>query len=628
MKRGCKIILGIMLLSLFPWVNLSVIKAEGNHLLISEVYYDTIGDDNIEEWIEIYNPTPNSIDLSNYKIGDEETQGGSEGMFQFPAGSFIASLDQKVIAKSAGGFYNLYQKYPDFEMTPTDDEISDFSQTMDMSKFSSWGTGSLSLTNTGDEILLLDNSDNVIDAVVFENGVFDNTTKHSGVNVGHSISRNPIGQDNNDCQIDFTDEILPHPGYLGIYEGGDYFSSLGTIKNDNTASLGNYLSAEIDQTTSGYLFYGPYADQQPTGMYQALFRLKTDNNMIDAPVVRIEINNNGGNGIWEYREIKGTDFVSANNWQDFNLWWERTNEGSMEYRVWFYDNTNIGFDNVRVGKVDRLIYEAENLRHNLGTETIDATASQGRAWAADISSFNNHMIFGPYNDLKPGSYEIRFVAKIEDNSSTNKIITLDTNTYPLSDSSRTKDIVANDFHENNKYQAFSLWLARNAESSRVEYRIFYSGNANIVVDNIIICQKDRIRYEAEDLAGFSNNITNDSTAGSGMIRAASVTDNSEGWMQFGPYSNEQTEGNYRAIFRLKTSNITGELPIAKIDIYNSGGSGPEAGREIYPTDFANINTWQEFTSDFIRTNDGTLEYRVYFYDLSDVAVDWVEVERI
>ena len=128
MKRGCKIILGIMLLSLFPWVNLSVIKAEGNHLLISEVYYDTIGDDNIEEWIEIYNPTPNSIDLSNYKIGDEETQGGSEGMFQFPAGSFIASLDQKVIAKSAGGFYNLYQKYPDFEMTPTDDEISDFSQ--------------------------------------------------------------------------------------------------------------------------------------------------------------------------------------------------------------------------------------------------------------------------------------------------------------------------------------------------------------------------------------------------------------------------------------------------------------------------------------------------------------------
>lgn len=628
MKRDCKIILGIMLLSLFPWVNLSATRAEGNHLLISEVYYDTIGDDNIEEWIEIYNPTPISIDLSNYKIGDEETQGGNEGMFQFPAGSHIASLEQKVIAKSASGFYELYQKYPDFEMTSIDDEIGDFSQTVDMTKYSVWGTGTLSLTNTGDEVILIDGEDNVVDAVVFENGTYSNVIKHPGVSLGHSISRNPIEIDTDDCQIDFTDEILPHPGYSGIYEGGNYFSSIGEIKNDNSASNGTYLSAEMDQTTSGYLFYGPYTDQQPTGMYQTLFRLKTDNNTIDAPVLRIDVNNNDGDGTWEYREIKGTDFANANAWQDFDLWWERTDEGSMEYRVWFYDNANIGFDNARVGKVDRLIYEAEDLRHNLGSQISDATASRGRAWMADTSSFNNHMLFGPYSDLESGFFEVRFIAKIDDNSSLDKVISLDTNTIPISENSKEKDIMANDFRENNKYQAFSLWLTQKVETNRIEYRVFYSGNTKITIDNIIVSQKDRVRYEAEDLSGFSNNIFNDLGAGGGKIRTATTSNDSEGWMQFGPYCGELQEGAYRAVFKLKTNTNTGEQPIAKIDVFNPGGSGLETGREIYPTDFASINTWQEFTSDFIRTNDGKLEFRVYFYDLADISVDWVEIESI
>jgi hypothetical protein len=48
----------------------------GGGLLISEVLYDHAS----VEWIEIYNTLPQTLALSPFKIGDEETQGGGEGM--------------------------------------------------------------------------------------------------------------------------------------------------------------------------------------------------------------------------------------------------------------------------------------------------------------------------------------------------------------------------------------------------------------------------------------------------------------------------------------------------------------------------------------------------------------------
>ena len=54
--------------------------------VISEVLYNEVGSSFLGEWIEIYNGTGSSIDLSNYKIGDEETSGqtgNTEALFQF-----------------------------------------------------------------------------------------------------------------------------------------------------------------------------------------------------------------------------------------------------------------------------------------------------------------------------------------------------------------------------------------------------------------------------------------------------------------------------------------------------------------------------------------------------------------
>ena len=133
-----------------------------SHLLISEVLYDTPGTDEDEEWIEIYNPTASTIDLSHYKVGDEEEQGKGEGMYQFPSGASIPPGGVVVVALKATGFYPLYGSNPDYEAVDTDPSVPD------MIKYSAWATGKIALKNTGDEVFLLDGSDAPVDVVVFE----------------------------------------------------------------------------------------------------------------------------------------------------------------------------------------------------------------------------------------------------------------------------------------------------------------------------------------------------------------------------------------------------------------------------------------------------------------------------
>ncbi|MBU0647958.1 lamin tail domain-containing protein [Patescibacteria group bacterium] len=598
-----------------------------DYLLVSEVYYDTIGNDSDEEWVEIYNPTGGEVDLSNYKIGDEETQGEGEGMYQFPSGASVLNDQTMVVAKNAVGFYELYGKYPDFEIDSSDDDISDFSQTLDMVKYSSWSTGSLSLTNSGDEIVLLDDGDVVVDAVVFEGGAYGGVTAHAGVATGHSIQREPINSDSDDCSSDFVDMTTPTPGYDWRYEGENYFHEIGSVDTDTSTQGGSYLKASTTSDNAGFLFFGPYATDQGAGMHQVLFRLRTNDNSNVNNAVRIDARNHDGSGTWVYREIKGTDFVANDEWQNFGLWFNRVEEGSMEFRVWFYDVVDLDFDNMRVGEVDRMVYEAEDMRHNTGSVVVDANASNGQAWLATTADSVTHMLFGPYEDLAQGNWEVNFVAKVSDNVVVDNVLMVDIYNSAGMDEYKNKILNGTDFAGSDTYQTNKLTFTRN-DAGVMEYRAYYAGNADMTIDNIIVVKKDKIRYEAEDLYGATGNIGDDSLASGGKDRIATVGVDGADWMMFGPYTLDQTAGNYRATFRLKASDNTSSDAVALINVYNSGGSGAEEGLTIWGTDFTAVDEWQEFGVDFTRVEEGEMEYRVYFYDVSDISVDWVEIEKL
>ncbi len=204
------VLLGLLVAALLLSSQLSpLIGASSSTLLISEVFYDAPGTDEDEEWIEIYNPTASTIDLSAYKIGDEEEQGKGEGMYQFPPEASIPPGGVIVIALKAAGFHALYGFNPDYEVTDTDPSVPD------MIKYSAWATGKIALSNSGDEVLILNGGDAIVDAMSYGTKTTFLDPACPDVATGHSLERSPANADT-DTAEDWIDQEFPDPGSVTV----------------------------------------------------------------------------------------------------------------------------------------------------------------------------------------------------------------------------------------------------------------------------------------------------------------------------------------------------------------------------------------------------------------------------
>jgi glycerophosphoryl diester phosphodiesterase len=174
---------------------------------VSEVLYDPVIEEPGGEWIEIYNAGEVNIDLSNYKIGDSADRNLYEGMYQFPAGASIAPSQVIVIAIQANFFTDTYGFYPDYEMTDSDPLVDNLTPYID------WSIGSVFLGNTGDEVLLLDGEDNLVDSLSWGNSSWAFEPPIPTVAEGHSLERHPANEDH-DSAADWYDQAVPNPGFV------------------------------------------------------------------------------------------------------------------------------------------------------------------------------------------------------------------------------------------------------------------------------------------------------------------------------------------------------------------------------------------------------------------------------
>jgi uncharacterized repeat protein (TIGR01451 family) len=166
-------------------------------LLISEVLYDPLASGSGAEFIEIYNASPISQSLGIYKIGDEETHDGGEGMEQFPGGT-IAPGQVIVWANNADTFSSTHGFLPDYANNAGGHPVSE------TVAYGLWASGSLVLSDSGDEVLLLDGADNVIDVVAYGGATWPGVSGTSiSAGNGESLERVPADWDTNDMAIDF-----------------------------------------------------------------------------------------------------------------------------------------------------------------------------------------------------------------------------------------------------------------------------------------------------------------------------------------------------------------------------------------------------------------------------------------
>jgi uncharacterized repeat protein (TIGR01451 family) len=175
-------------------------KARAGYLLISEVDY--IGSC---EWVEIYNPTKITVTLTGFKIGDAQNPNQYEGMYVFPARE-IAPGEVILVAGDATQCNPTFVTV-DYELFGTHPSVPN------LAKDPNWGQPDwhFGLAAGGDEVLLLNPSNQVVDVVVYGAGNYPGVIPHPLlVDPGDTLERIPANVDTDDCSFDFEPGWSPN----------------------------------------------------------------------------------------------------------------------------------------------------------------------------------------------------------------------------------------------------------------------------------------------------------------------------------------------------------------------------------------------------------------------------------
>ncbi|MCP4362139.1 MAG: hypothetical protein GY796_29375 [Chloroflexi bacterium] len=180
------------------------------HLLISEILYDPPGIDDAE-FIELVNPTAQVINIGRYSLGDAVNHSDFEDVRRFPDDTMINPGETLIIATTATAFFSEYGLNPDFEIVNSDSLVADLLDDM------VWGDPNaiLQLGNSGDEVILRDTNNQVVDVVTYGDGSYPGIISCNLVASSNiSLERFPYWQDTDNCLVDFREWPFPNPGSL------------------------------------------------------------------------------------------------------------------------------------------------------------------------------------------------------------------------------------------------------------------------------------------------------------------------------------------------------------------------------------------------------------------------------
>lgn len=233
--------------------------AQADHLVINEVQYDATqgGTENAYEWIELYNQTPEDIDLSGWVLCDNmDSVGEAFPAVLVPAGEYV------VFCGAVDSFHVNFPSVPAI----------------------SWPDGSLgnALGNGSDILVLVNSGGQMVDRVNWGAGTWSQPSYVKfgywdpavpDVNAGHSIGRSPNGIDT-DLVGDWADMATPTPGATNggavvytphtIYEiqnGGNLADSAvsvtGIVTAENAVEAGGAI-ADAPGPWHGISVYGTF----------------------------------------------------------------------------------------------------------------------------------------------------------------------------------------------------------------------------------------------------------------------------------------------------------------------------------------------------------------------------------
>ena len=176
----------------------------GNHIVINEVFYDVNpdhngqGSENNWEWVELFNPTESTVNLTGWSLG---TIGGGGTFETLPGTPSLAPCSFAIISPSTGA------ELEDQTNNGGRWDIPNSTFFINLSDF----VGGNGLNNGGDNIVLRNNTSTEIDKMSYGVDTTGFNPAATDVASGHSLERNPDGVDTN-AAGDFVDRTIPTPG--------------------------------------------------------------------------------------------------------------------------------------------------------------------------------------------------------------------------------------------------------------------------------------------------------------------------------------------------------------------------------------------------------------------------------
>jgi len=157
-------------------------------------------------WIELVNASRGVVPTGWFKVGDQETPGGNEGMASLPSGALLVPGETFVIARNGAAFLADWGSHADAECEPSDPG------TPDMLAFAPWAAdAAFHVPAAGDQLLVLDRANTVVDVLVFGIAAYPGVAPGPSVPLRHSLERPDPGEDTDDCAADFLDQATPTP---------------------------------------------------------------------------------------------------------------------------------------------------------------------------------------------------------------------------------------------------------------------------------------------------------------------------------------------------------------------------------------------------------------------------------
>lgn len=197
--------------------------------LLTEIMYNPEGEEPELEWVEVANVGDFELEIGGFLIGDEETPGGLEGMYQFPPVTKLAAHEVIVIANRALSFQSHYQFWPDFEFNESDPSIPN------MVEYQYWSSGPVVLSNTSDEVLLRFSFGDEADSVSWGASTYAFDPGIDLVKEGWSLERIPARNDT-DQAIDWLGQPQPNPGSVDLNTATPTFTNTPTPSLTPTAT--------------------------------------------------------------------------------------------------------------------------------------------------------------------------------------------------------------------------------------------------------------------------------------------------------------------------------------------------------------------------------------------------------